>query len=417
MYLLSRKFEKSNMWSKGQCLKICSNLSAQNEVAMHNADSIKRLFNAKFGQNPSLMVRACGRINLIGEHTDYNDGFVLPGAIDKHLYFAMAENDTAECRFYAADIGASGTADLEHLVKGKDLWLNYLRGILQQFQLSGKTVRGVDVAFGGNLPIGAGVSSSAALECGFAFALNELFDAGLTRLELAKLAQNSSHQFLSIPCGIMDQFASLMGKAGHFILLDCRTLEHRYVSAELLDYQLVLLNSNVHHELASSAYGERVAECRAGVAVLQKYFPDVKSLRDIELPMLDAHRREMGETVYRRCKYVVTEHLRTLQACDHLQHGEIDVLGQLLFETHEGLSQDYEVSCPEIDFLVDLAKSFEGVAGARVMGGGFGGCTINLVEKKAIDKFIHHAKVVYAQQFGIEATDILVNLSDGTNLL
>ncbi len=384
---------------------------------MHNADSIKSFFTTKFGQNPALMVRACGRINLIGEHTDYNDGFVLPGAIDKHLYFAIAENGTSECRFYAADIEDTGTTDLKRLVKDKKLWLNYLRGILQQFQLSGKEIRGVDVAFGGNLPIGAGVSSSAALECGFAFALNELFDAGLTRLELAKLAQNSSHQFLSIPCGIMDQFASLMGKAGHFMLLDCRSLEHRYVPGKLLDYQLVLLNSNVHHELASSAYGERVAECRAGVVVLQKYFPDVKSLRDAGLPMLDAHRKEMGETVYRRCKYVVTEHLRTLQACEHLQNGESNALGQLLFETHEGLSKDYEVSCPEIDFLVDIARGFDGVAGARVMGGGFGGCTINLVQINVADKFIHYAKVAYAQRFGIEATDILVNLSDGTNLL
>lgn len=384
---------------------------------MHNADSIKSFFAVKFGHNPTLLVRACGRINLIGEHTDYNDGFVLPAAIDKHLYFAMAENGTSECRFYAADIEETGTADLKRLVKDKRLWLNYLRGILQQFQLSGKEVRGVDVAFGGNLPIGAGVSSSAALECGFAFALNETFQTGFTRLELAKLAQHSSHQFLGIPCGIMDQFASLMGKAGHFMLLDCRSLEHRYVPGKLLDYQLVLLNSNVHHELASSAYGDRVAECRAGVAVLQKYFPDIKSLRDAGLPMLDAHRREMGEMVYRRCKYVVTEHLRTLQACEHLQNGEIDALGQLLFETHDGLSQDYEVSCPEIDFLVDIARSFDGVAGARVMGGGFGGCTINLVQKNMTYKFIHHAKVAYAQQFGIEATDILVNLSDGTNLL
>lgn len=384
---------------------------------MHNADSIKSFFAAKFGQNPALLVRACGRINLIGEHTDYNDGFVLPGAIDKHLYFAMAENGTSECRFYAADIEDTGTADLKRLVKDKKLWLNYLRGVLQQFQLSGKEVCGVDVVFGGNLPIGAGVSSSAALECGFAFALNEMFQAGLTRLELAKLAQHSSHQFLSIPCGIMDQFASLMGKAGHFMLLDCRSLEHRYVSGELLDYQLVLLNSNVHHELASSAYGERVAECRTGVAVLQKYFPGVKSLRDAGLPMLDAHRKEMGETVYRRCKYVVTEQLRTLQACEFLQNGEIDALGQLLFETHEGLSRDYEVSCAEIDYLVDIAKSFNGVAGARVMGGGFGGCTINLVQKNTTNEFIHHAKVAYTQQFGIETTDILVKLSDGTNLL
>ncbi len=378
---------------------------------------IRTAFIQHFKTQPHLLVRACGRINLIGEHTDYNDGYVLPAAIDKHIYFAVAENHSSICRFYAADIQQFGEADLQHITKSDQLWLNYLRGILQQFQLAGKTLRGVDVAFGGDLPIGAGVSSSAALECGFAFALNTLFDGGFSRKELAQLAQRSSHQFLGIPCGIMDQFASVMGKANHFILLDCRSLEHRYIPADLGDYEIVLLNSNVHHELASSAYGERVAECKTGVIFLQKHDVNIQSLRDVTLPMLEAHQSEMSPVVFRRCKYVVTEHDRTLQACEYLQNGQIEALGQLLFSTHDGLRDDYEVSCTEIDFLVAFAKAFTGVAGARVMGGGFGGCTINLVRREAVQDFVKKAQSAYFQEFGIELGHLEVRIADGTEVV
>ncbi|MBK7870543.1 MAG: galactokinase [Saprospiraceae bacterium] len=382
-----------------------------------NHASIQAIFQEKFGRQAILMIRACGRINLIGEHTDYNDGYVLPAAIDKHLYFAIAENGTSTCRFWAEDIKEAGEADLKNLIKGNQLWLNYLRGILQEFQLDGKDIRGVDVAFGGDLPIGAGVSSSAALECGFGWALNQLFNAGYSKSDIALVAHHSSNHFMGIPSGIMDQFASIMGRANHFILLDCRSLEHRYIPADLGDYQIVLLNSRVHHELASSAYSERVAECRAGVAILQKYYTDIKSLRDVDVSMLEKHQNEMNPTVFRRCKYVVNEHDRTLQACKYLQNGEMQALGQLLFKTHEGLRNDYEVSCAEIDFLVDFAKDFNGVAGARVMGGGFGGCTINLVKDDLVNDFVEKAKLAYYQRFGIDLEHLKVNISDGTDIL
>ncbi len=376
---------------------------------------ITQAFTQRFGQAPTLLVRACGRINLIGEHTDYNNGYVLPAAIDKHLYFAIAENGTTTCRFYAADIDQTGTADLQQLVPAAQLWLTYLRGIAQQFQAAGKALRGVDVAFGGNLPIGAGVSSSAALECGFAFALNTLFDGGYTRPELAELAQRSSQQFVGIPCGIMDQFASLMGKAGHFILLDCQRLVHRYIPADFGAYELVLLNTQVHHELASSAYGERVSECQAGVAYLQQHYPKVRSLRDVLPTMLELHREGLDPIVFRRCHYVINEHYRTLRACEHLQNGQIAALGQLLFDTHAGLRDDYEVSCPELDFLVDFASRTSGVVGARLMGGGFGGCTVNIVQREAVSRFVETAQGAYYQQFGKEPTQLQVQIADGTD--
>ncbi len=379
--------------------------------------TIRSIFEQQFNRQPTLLVRACGRINLIGEHTDYNYGYVLPAAIDKYLYFAVAENHTNVCRFYAADIEQTGDADLQHIQKSEQLWLNYLRGILQQFQQVGVALRGIDVAFGGNLPIGAGVSSSAALECGFAFALNNWFNVGFSREDLARLAQRSSHQFLGIPCGIMDQFASLMGKAGHFLLLDCRSLAYRYIPCALGDYEIVLLNSNVHHELASSAYGERVTECRVGAAHLQKYYPQVNSLRDVAMSMLEAHRGELDPIVYRRCYYVVGEYERTLQACRYLQAGQTEALGQLLYATHAGLRDDYEVSCAEVDFLVESAQNFEGVVGARVMGGGFGGCTINLVRSDCAEDFVKSAEAAYFEKFGIKLSRLDVHIADGTDVL
>ncbi|MFN7117462.1 MAG: galactokinase [Saprospiraceae bacterium] len=378
---------------------------------------VKQLFENQFNRTPDLLVRACGRINLIGEHTDYNDGFVLPAAIDRFIFYALAENGTDTCHFYAADMNEKGSAALHDLKKTELQWLNYLQGIIQQFQLEGKTVRGVDVVLGGNLPVGSGMSSSAALECGFGWALNRLFDAGFSKSYIAELAHHSSNQFMGIPSGIMDQFASMMGKANHFILLDCRSLEHRYIPADLKAYQIVLINSKVHHELSSSEYPVRVAECKAGVQYLQQFDPNVKSLRDVTPELLEAHKDGLSDKIYRRCKYVVTEEVRTLQACEYLQKGEIEKVGKLMFRTHAGLRDDYEVSCPEIDFLVDFAKEYEGVAGARIMGGGFGGCTINLVKKDAVNDFIHKAEAAYYDVFNIKAEHYLLNISDGTDVV
>lgn len=375
---------------------------------------IVRHYQARF-DTPPLLVRACGRINIIGEHTDYNEGYVLPASIDKYIYFALAENGTEYCRFYAANLDDRYEANINELVPGEKGWANHLMGILQQLQKAGVALEGIDCVFGGDLPIGSGMSSSAALECGFALGLCSLFNLEYSRKELALLAQRASHEFSGIPCGIMDQFASLMGREGQAIKLDCRSLAYEYIPLELGDYELVLVNSKVSHELGNSAYGERVAECRAGVEALQQYFPQVASLRDADLAMLEQARAGMDEVVFRRCAYVIQENARLLEACACLSAGDMERLGQLLTATHAGLRDEYEVSCAEIDFLVDSAAAHPACLGSRVMGGGFGGSTINLVGKEAVAVFVKDILQAYRKKYGIKAEAYIAQVVDGTS--
>lgn len=377
-------------------------------------ERINRAFNLKFGRDSELLIRSSGRINIIGEHTDYNDGFVLPAAIDKYIYFAVAKNGTESCRFWANDIGESDEVDLRDIRPSKQLWANYLFGILEQFQKMGVTLEGVDVAFGGNLPIGSGMSSSAAMEVGFATALQHLFDVSIEKTEIALLAQRSSHHFIGVPCGIMDQFASIMGKKDRVIRLDCRSLEYDYIPFHLGDYRVVMINSKVSHSLASSEYGTRVKECQAGVAALKEFYPDVKSLRDINLAQLEQHRSTLPSLIFKRCHYVVAENDRLLRACAALEAEDIELLGRLLNETHEGLRDEYEVSAPEVDFLVAFAQQFPGVAGSRIMGGGFGGCSINLVQQDQLAAFEKAVIEAYRKEFGITAEAYEVAAVDGT---
>ena len=383
---------------------------------MHSLSDIVDLYEERFDTQP-LLVRACGRINIIGEHTDYNDGFVLPAAVDKYIYFAIGENGTEDCHLYAADIRQSHSFNIKKIEPGEKLWANYLMGIMQQLQNRGVLLEGVDCVFGGNLPIGSGLSSSAALECGFAAGLNTLFQMEIGLVELAQLAQRSSHQFVGIPCGIMDQFASLLGRGGQAIKLDCRSLEYEYIPLELGDYELVLINTKVHHELASSEYPVRVRECGEGVAILQQFYPEVASLRDATMEMLAAHRAEFPEVIYKRCAYVIQENGRLEEATISLKNGNMQRLGELLYATHDGLRDEYEVSCPELDFLVDFARKFDGVVGARLMGGGFGGCTLNLVSKEAKEKFLREVTKAYFRQFGIHSEYYFVRPVDGTALV
>ncbi len=380
---------------------------------MHSLSDIVELYEERFDTHP-LLIRACGRINIIGEHTDYNNGFVLPAAVDKHIFFALGENGTQDCHLYAADIKDSHSFNINEIVPCEKLWANYLMGIMKQLQDRGVLLEGVDCVFGGNLPIGSGMSSSAALECGFALGLDTLFRLEIGRVGLARLAQRSSHQFVGIPCGIMDQFTSLLGRAGQAIKLDCRSLEYEYIPLELGDCELVLINTKVHHELASSEYPVRVKECRRGVEAIQKHHSEVESLRDITLEMLDAHREELPEMIYRRCAYVIKENARLEEAAICLAEGKMERLGELLLLTHEGLRDEYEVSSPELDFLVGLARETEGVLGARLMGGGFGGCTINLVRKEAKEKFLREATKAYFRHFGIHSEYYFVHPVDGT---
>ncbi len=384
---------------------------------MNNQKTIIEGFRNAFGREPDLLIRACGRINLLGGHTDYNDGYVLPAAIDKHLYFAVGINDESRFRWIAQDIGQRFDSEDLSVHASDQLWANYLQGIVQQFQNRQVPIQGVDCVFGGNLPIGAGVSSSAAIEGGFGLALNTLFNGGFTKVELAQLAQRSSRDFVGVPCGIMDQFASLMGRDKRVIRLDCQSLNYEYFPFDTDQYMLLLLNSKVSHSLAESAYGTRVEECAQGLRIIGEAFPQVKSFRDVSLEMLATCRTSLGDVLYRRCDYVVREIHRVVEACHHLEEGDFHGLGQLMFQTHTGLRDDYEVSCEEIDFLIEVAKQQNEVLGARIMGGGFGGCTINLVRKPFVELFKSRARIAYRRRFGIELDAIPVNIVQGTAIV
>ena len=358
------------------------------------SQSIATAFQRHFGSAP-LLVRAPGRVNLIGEHTDYNGGFVLPAAIDKEIYFAVGLNNRADARLYSHDKDEHVVVPLDQVAPSQHLWANYLLGVVAQFQKLGIAVPGFDCVFGGNIPIGAGMSSSAAVECGLAFALNELLDAGLDRLTLALMGQAAEHEYAGVRSGLMDQFASLFGRAGHVVRLDCRSLEYEYLPFNAEAYHLVLCNSGVKHSLASSEYNTRRRECELGVALLQRYYPEVHTLRDATAAQLDRHREELGEIVYRRCQYVVQENRRVERTCQALLAGDMTTVGEQMYASHAGLRDQYEVSCRELDVLVQIAKTAPGVLGARMMGGGFGGCTINLVAAEQAPAFVRQATAEY----------------------
>ncbi len=378
-----------------------------------DANAILTAFRQKFGTTPQILVQAPGRINLIGEHTDYNDGFVLPAAINYYTWLAVSLNDSRLARFWAANPAEAFRAELSALRPAPVGWANYLMGILDQLLQEGHPVSGLDCAFGGNLPVGAGMSASAALECGFAFALDQLLSLGKTRRHLARLAQRASHTFSGIPCGIMDQTAVLLGKAGHFLQLDCRSLDYEYIPADLGDHVLVLLDSGVRHHHADSGYATRVQECRAGVSAMQELQPEVRSLRDVTPDTLQILSDALEPTVFRRCRHVVTANDRLHRAVLALRQGDIPALGDLLFAAHASLRDDYEVSCPELDILVDFAANHRAVAGARLMGGGFGGCTINLIRQEAEATFVLEALAEYRRQTGKKARHFSMRIGEG----
>ena len=364
------------------------------------AQALHSQFRQHFGYVP-LLVRAPGRVNLIGEHTDYNGGFVLPAAVDKEAGFAVGLNGGTEIRLVAHDLGQTfRLADVATLRPSATPWANYLLGVAAQFGQRGVAVPGFDCVFGGTIPMGAGMSSSAAVECGLAFALDQLLGTGFDRLELARIAQQAEHTYAGVQCGIMDQFASLFGRAGQVVRLDCRSLDYAYFPFDTQACRIVLCNSGVKHSLASSAYNTRRQECERGVAVLQAHHAGIGSLRDATLAQLAAHRAELGDPVFRRCAYVVQENIRVETACAHLEAGDLAAFGREMYASHAGLRDDYEVSCAELDALVEAARAAPGVFGARMMGGGFGGCTINLVAPAQVEGFIASVSAAYQQRFG-----------------
>ena len=379
-------------------------------------EKIELKFKEYFKTHPTIY-SAPGRINLIGEHTDYNDGYVLPAAIDKAIYFAAAKNDVNKLRFYSIDFNESFEIDIDKLEKTDKQWANYLIGTAFQFQTKGKNFKGIDCVFGGDIPLGAGLSSSAALECGFAYTINDLYQLGVERDELIFIAQKAEHDFAGVKCGIMDQFASTFGKDGHVVRLDCRSMQREYYPLDNQNYDIVLINTNVKHNLASSEYNTRRQECESGVEAIQAKHPEVNSLRDATPEMLDAVKSEVSHKVYDRCHYVIHEIIRVENACQDLLKGEFEAFGKLMYETHYGLSKEYEVSCPELDFLVDLAKEDSNVVGSRLMGGGFGGCTINLIKKGAAAGFIQKAEKAFTSEFDKEPSVFEVKISNGVSKL
>ena len=369
--------------------------------------------------NPSsIRVAAPGRINLIGEHTDYNEGFVLPAAVELDLNFRLRRNGTpGQVRIYSESIGASMETDLGNLKAPTTGWERYIHGVLKELSVVTDRLKGFDGEITSRLPAGAGLSSSAALECGLAYGLNALFALHIPPMELILIAQRAEIKYSGTECGIMDQFASMMGKKDHFIFLDCRTLEYRYLPARLEGYRLVLIDSRVTHTLADSSYNQRREECRQGVSILRKSYPEIRSLRDTNPDQLQAVRREMPKHIANRCQYVIEENSRVLKAVDALRHSDMQTLGNLLWETHEGLRELYEVSCPELDFLVDTAMSLPDVAGSRMMGGGYGGCSLYLVRKEAVPRVISHLLAAYRERFGRNADSLEPGLGDGVRLL
>jgi galactokinase len=376
-----------------------------------------RAFHERFQVPPQHIILAPGRINLIGEHVDYNDGPVLPAAIDKYICFAIGSTPGAEEYAMAAidlDDAISVAADAA-LKPTPGHWSNYPLGVLHGIRTKGKAVGGFRVAFASNIPMGAGLSSSAALSCGFGFALDRLFGLDLSRKELALIGQRAEHEFAGVRCGIMDQFASLFGQEGRVIKIDCGSLEHSYVEADLGDHALVLFDSHVKHAHLASGYNDRRHEVEEALEIIRKVYPQVQSYRHCTPEMVEALRDKLGPTGHRRAAFVVGEIQRVEAAVTALEAGELERLGALLSRTHQGLSTEYEVSCAELDFMVEATVRLEGVLGARMMGGGFGGCSINLLRRDAVDRVAETVGDIYYERFGIRMDVYPVRIAEGVH--
>jgi galactokinase len=362
---------------------------------------IREIFNKHFpGEEPFLIVRSPGRVNIIGEHTDYNEGFVLPAAIDKAVWLAVGLREDDEIHLVAHDLNEKFTVNVSDLKPVGDIsWPNYILGSVAQFVKQDIKVSGFNAVLTSDVPIGAGLSSSAAVECATVFALNELFQTGFDRITMVKMAQKAEHEYAGVMCGIMDQFASMMGKKDHVIKLDCRTLKYEYVPFKLDGIKILLLNTNVKHSLASSEYNTKRKECNQAVAWVKEHYSSVTSLRDVAEEWLSDYVLPQDELIDRRSRFVVQEIRRLQQGCEDLQKGDVAALGKKMFATHEGLSKKYGVSCRELDFLVNAAKGNKAVIGARMMGGGFGGCTINLIKESAIRQLVADIKPLYEKKW------------------
>jgi len=394
--------------------------------------AIRTQFSNHFNYNASLVVKSPGRINLIGEHIDYNHGFVLPAAIDKFIEVAIGKRSDGAIHMVAVDLGETIILPIHNLAPHATVWVNYIIGVVDQVfnnlatnennfaKIKEDFNGGFSICIQGNIPLGAGLSSSAAVECAVLFALNELYNLSLTRMQMALMAQSAEHKFAGVNCGIMDMFASLHGEKNKAILLDCDSLAFTYYPLALNDYSIVLFDTQIKHALASSEYNTRRLECEQGLKIIQEKYPTVKTFRDISLEQVEAclASNDVNRSkVYQRCKYVVEEIQRVQLAVQDLAKGDMQAFGKKMFETHKGLSKLYEVSCPELDFLVEATSHNENVLGARMMGGGFGGCTINIIKKSAVEEITKALTANYAKKMHKELAVYITSIEDGTHIV
>ncbi|GAA4782163.1 galactokinase [Olivibacter ginsenosidimutans] len=384
---------------------------------MTEVANLKNAFKDLFHQEP-LLIRSPGRVNLIGEHTDYNNGLVLPAAINKNVYLAIAKNNLKRIRLHSLDLSDTFETGVDAIKRSGKLWPDYILGVVEQLQLNNYAINdGFDLVFTGDIPQGAGLSSSAALECATAYALSQLFQLNIQKLDLALLSQAAENQFVGVNCGLMDQFASVFGKEQQLIKLDCADYTYEYIPFNTSDIKILLLDTQVKHSLASSAYNERREQCEEGVRLIHQHYPEVKSLRDVSEEMLLKYVKPANEIVYNRCTYVVAEIKRLLLACEDLKKDDFTSFGKRMFETHDGLQHLYEVSCPELDELVNLVRDNPYVLGARMMGGGFGGCTINLVSANKAEEVAQAVQQAYKEKTGITIPYYIAEINSGTSMI
>ena len=384
---------------------------------MQIVEDLKNVFQDQFQVKP-IIVRSPGRINIIGEHTDYNEGFVLPAAIDKAAYIAVSLRDDDEIHLVAMDLNQKFSVNLKDLQPVGDIsWPNYILGSAAQFIQRGIKLPGFNAVLTSTVPIGAGLSSSAAVECATVFALNELLKTNIEKLDMVKMAQKAEHEYAGVMCGIMDQFASMMGKRDYLIKLDCRSLEYEYVPFKLDGIKILLLNTSVKHSLASSEYNNRRKECKTAVEWVSEHVQGINSLRNITEEMLNNYVLTKDELIDKRSRYVVQEINRLEEGCTYLENGNLVELGKKMFATHDGLSKMYQVSCKELDWLVDKVRNNPDVIGARMMGGGFGGCTINLVKENAIVELVASLKVNYEKEMELPLTYYVASIDNGTEII
>jgi len=382
-----------------------------------NLKNIANIYRKLFGKESKklLTVSAPGRINLIGEHTDYNDGFVLPIAIDRNIYMAGAKRTDRTIRVYSIDYDQNVQFDLDSIQFNKEkMWVNYIGGVLKYLLEIKADINGADIVFGGDIPEGAGLSSSAALEVATVYFFNTLFDMHIPHIEMIKLCQRAENQFVGVNCGIMDQFVSMLGEKGHALFLDCKNLSYKNIPLKLEEFNVVVCNTNVKRELASSEYNKRRATCERAVSSLKRFLPQIETLRDISIEEFEKYKDSLNEIAQKRCKHVLYENKRVLDAVNALGRNEILEFGRLMNESHESLKKDYEVSCLELDTMVNIARSINGVIGARMTGGGFGGCTVNIVKKDVVDKFSRIVSRKYQKKTGIKSQIYICNPENGT---